>query len=264
MKKAEIKKLLDSSVEYFNRKSFITSDPIQIPHAYSKREDIEIAGFIAATLAWGQRSVIIRNAFSILDSMPDGPYQFLMEASDDELLYFESFKHRTFNGEDCVFFLKSLANIYKNHGGLKSVFEKGFRENGQIPGAIKHFRNTFFNIPFPKRTLKHIADIENNAAGKRLNMYLRWMVRKDKNGVDFGLWDIPSSALYIPLDLHSGRVSRELGLLKRKQDDWKAVQELTFKLREFDPEDPIKYDFALFGLSALGKNYNDAEQLVQI
>jgi uncharacterized protein (TIGR02757 family) len=259
LKKSEIKKLLDTYVEYFNRRSFIVSDPIQVPHSFAKREDIEIAGFLTATLAWGQRPVMIKNAFSLVETMPDGPHQFLMESDEDRFISFESFKHRTFNGEDCIFFLKSLQNIYFYHGGLKTVFEEGFRQTGSIPGAIIHFRNIFFNIPFPRRTLKHIADIENNAAGKRINMFLRWMVRKDENGVDFGLWDIPESALYMPLDLHSGKISRELGILKRKQDDWKAVQELTFRLREFDRHDPVKYDFALFGLSALGKNYNHVQ-----
>ncbi len=262
MKKSHIKNLLDSSVEYYNRRSFIAADPIQVPHSFSKREDIEIAGFLTATFAWGQRAVIINNAYRLLESMPDGPHQFLLESDEDRFLGFESFKHRTFNGIDCVFFLKSLQNIYLNHGGLRTVFEEGFREFNNIPKAIVHLRNTFFNIDFPRRTIKHFADIENNAAGKRINMFLRWMVRKDNKGVDFGLWDIPASALYIPLDLHSGNISRELGLLKRHQDDWKAVQELTFRLREFDPDDPIKYDFALFGLGAIGQKNNYAEQLV--
>lgn len=262
MKTSEIKNLLDTYVDYFNRRSFIASDPIQVPHSFSKREDIEIAAFLTATLAWGQRPVMIRNAFSLLESMPDGPHQFLMESDAHRFEYFLGFKHRTFNGVDCVFFLTSLQNIYRNHGGLQTVFEEGYSAAGNIPAAIIHFRNIFFNIPFPRRSLKHIADIEKNAAGKRINMFLRWLVRKDDKGVDFGLWDIPPSALYMPLDLHSGKVSRELGLLKRSQDDWKAVQELTFRLREFDPKDPVKYDFALFGLSALGKNYNHVEQLV--
>jgi uncharacterized protein (TIGR02757 family) len=256
LKKSEIKKLLDTYVDYFNQRSFIASDPIQVPHSYTKREDIEIAGFLTATLAWGQRPVMIKNAFTLLESMPDGPHQFIMESDEDRFAFFESFKHRTFNGIDCIFFLKSLQNIYLHHGGLKNVFEDGFNLTGNIPGAIMHFRNIFFNIPFPQRTLKHVADVESNAAGKRINMFLRWMVRKDDKGVDFGLWDIPASALYIPLDLHSGKISRELGLLKRQQNDWKAVRELTFRLREFDPDDPVKYDFALFGLSALGKQYN--------
>jgi len=256
LRKSELKNLLDTSVEYFNCRSFIASDPIQVPHNFSEREDIEIAAFLTSTLAWGQRPVMIRNAFALLDSMPDGPYRFLLESDDDTFNYFSNFIHRTFNGTDCIFFLKSLQNIYINHGGLKSVFEEGYNQSGNIPSAIIHFRNIFFSIPFPSRTLKHIADIGNNAAGKRINMFLRWMVRKDTRGVDFGLWAIPPSALYMPLDLHSGRISRELGLLKRKQDDWKAVRELTYKLREFDPDDPVKYDFALFGLGAAGKNFN--------
>ncbi|MCB8994241.1 MAG: TIGR02757 family protein [Bacteroidales bacterium] len=259
MKKSEIKPFLETYVDYFNQPSFIASDPIQVPHSLSKSEDIEIAGFLTATLAWGQRPVMIRNAFALIDSMPDGPFQFLMEADEDDLMFFNSFTHRTFNGTDCIFFLTSLQNIYRNHGGLKEVFEQGFHDTGNIPGAIMHFRNVFFNIPFPSRSLKHIADVQNNAAGKRINMFLRWMVRKDTKGVDFGLWDIPASSLYIPLDLHSGKVARELGLLKRSQNDWKAVRELTFRLREFDPADPVKYDFALYGLSALGKNYNHAQ-----
>lgn len=254
MKKSELKNFLDSNAEYFNNRSFIASDPIQVPHNFTRREDIEIAGFLTAILAWGQRPVMIRNATSLVESMPDGPFRFITESGTDLFQVFSSFRHRTFNGEDCIFFLSSLQNIYLFHGGLKNVFEEGYKATGNIPGAIMHFRNIFFNIPFPRRSLKHIADIGNNAAGKRLNMFLRWMVRKDDKGVDFGLWDIPPSALYIPLDLHSGKVSRELGLLKRKQDDWKAVQELTFRLREFDPSDPVRYDFALFGISAIGKN----------
>jgi len=264
LKKTEIKILLDTYVDYFNRRSFIDSDPVQVPHSFTKREDIEIAAFLTSTLAWGQRPVLIKNAFTLVESMPDGPHQFLLESDEDRFNYFLAFKHRTFNGTDCVFFLQSLQNIYVYHGGLKNVFEEGYQQTGNIPGAIAHFRNTFFSIPFPARTRKHIADVENNAAGKRINMFLRWMIRKDDRGVDFGLWNIPASALYIPLDLHSGKISRELGLLKRKQDDWKAVRELTFRLREFDPEDPVKYDFALFGLSALGKNYNHVQQLVSV
>lgn len=259
MKKKDLKILLDSNVEYFNCRAFIDSDPIQVPHTFTCREDIEISGFLTASLAWGQRPVMIRNSFSLVESMPDGPYRFLMEADDERFSYFENFKHRTFNGIDCVFFLKSLQNIYQHHGGLKGVFEEGFGIYGNIPSTIAHFRNVFFEIPFPKRTLKHIADVENNAAAKRINLFLRWMVRKDDKGVDFGLWEIPASALYMPLDLHSAKVSRELGLLKRKQNDWKAVQELTYRLREFDPADPVKYDFALFGLSAIGLNLQNGK-----
>jgi uncharacterized protein (TIGR02757 family) len=264
LKKPEIKKLLDSSVDYFNRKSFIPTDPVLVPHNYLKREDIEIAGFLSASIAWGQRPVIIRNALALMDSMPDGPFRFIVDFDEEQLNFYQQFKHRTFNGTDCIFFLRSLRNIYKHHGGLKQVFEDGFNQTGSIPGSIIHFRNIFFSVPYPHRTLKHIPDLTNNAAGKRINMFLRWMVRKDDRGVDFGLWNIPPSALYIPLDIHSGRVARELGLLRRKQDDWKSVRELTFRLREFDRDDPVKYDYALFGLSAISKNYYNAQGLVQV
>lgn len=259
MKKAEVKKFLDFYVDFYNRKAFISSDPVSVPHNYSLKEDIEIAAFIAASLAWGQRSVMIRNATVLLESMPDGPFRFLMDSDITEFEYFSGFKHRTFNGVDCIFFLTSLKNIYSSHGGLETVFKDGYSIYGNIPGAIMHFRNTFFSIPYPSRTLKHVADVDRNAAGKRINMFLRWMVRKDKKGVDFGLWDLPPSALYIPLDIHSGRIARELKLIKRQQNDWKAVRELTFRLREFDHEDPVKYDFALFGLSALGKDFDDGK-----
>jgi uncharacterized protein (TIGR02757 family) len=152
---------------------------------------------------------------------------------------------------DCCFFLHSLRNIYRKHGGLKGVFEAGYNFTGNIPGAIIHFRNIFFSIGYPQRTLKHIPDITRNAAAKRMNLFLRWMIRKDNRGVDFGLWNIPPSALYMPLDIHSAATARELRLLSRKQNDWKAVRELTYTLRIFDPSDPVKYDFALFGLGAL-------------
>ncbi len=254
MKEKELKKWLDEYYDYFDRKSFIPTDPIQVPHAFESAGDIEIAAFLTAVIAWGQRPVIIKNATWLVDSMPDGPYQFILHAGEQELEYFSVFRHRTFNGTDCVFFLRSLQNIYKNCGGLKEVFSEGFNLYGNIPGAIRHFRNVFFSIPFPERSLKHLPDLEKNAAAKRINMFLRWMIRRDERGVDFGLWDsIPPSALYIPLDVHSGKVARELGLLRRKQNDWKAVSELTLRLRTFDRDDPVKYDFALFGISALEK-----------
>ncbi len=252
MNEEELKIWLDEYYDYFNRRGFISSDPIQVPHRFDSAPDIEIAAFLTAAISWGQRPVIIRNASWLVDSMPDGPWRFLMEAGESELGYFSSFRHRTFNGTDCVFFLRSLQNIYRNHGGLRGVFTEGYTLYGNIPGAIRHFRNVFFSIPFPARSLKHIPDLDKNAAAKRLNMFLRWMVRKDDRGVDFGLWDtIPASALYIPLDVHTGRVARELGLLSRKQNDWKAVNELTHRLRRFDRDDPVKYDYALFGISAL-------------
>ncbi len=252
MNEEELKIWLDEYYDYFNRKSFIAEDPIQVPHMFADKGDIEIAAFLTAVISWGQRPVIIRNARWIVESMPDGPIDFIMNATEDELSHFYTFRHRTFNGIDCVFFLRSLQNIYREHGGLQGVFSEGYQLYGNIPDTIRHFRNVFFSIPYPYRTLKHLPDLDKNAAAKRINMFLRWMVRKDDRGVDFGLWDeIPPSALYIPLDLHSGKVARELGLLSRKQDDWKAVNELTHRLRRFDRDDPVKYDFALFGISAL-------------
>ncbi len=249
-----VKEMLDEYYLLFNRSTFILSDPIQVPHNFLLPEDIEISGFLTASLSWGQRPVIIRNALRLVEMMPGGPYEFLMNAEEDDFLRFSGFKHRTFNGQDCIFFLKSLYNIYRNHGGLKAVFYRGFHLYGNIPASINYFRTIFFSIPFPERTLKHVADVFSNAAAKRINLFLRWMVRNDNKGVDFGLWDeIPASSLFIPLDVHTGKIARELGLLKRKQNDWKAVEELTNNLRIFDNNDPVKYDYALFGLSAIGE-----------
>ncbi|HYW96815.1 MAG TPA: TIGR02757 family protein [Bacteroidales bacterium] len=256
MDEQELKEWLEEYYDYFNRVTFIPDDPISVPHRYEMKQDIEIAGFLTAVIAWGQRPVIIRNATWLVDSMPDGPYQFIMNATDSQLMHFSGFSHRTFNGTDCLFFLRSLQNIYRHYHGLEGVFSDGYRQYGNIPAAIRHFRNIFFSIPFPERTLKHIPNLDKNAAAKRINMFLRWMVRRDDRGVDFGLWEhIPSSALYIPLDVHSGRVARELGLLQRKQNDWRAVNELTLRLRKFDRNDPVKYDYALFGPGVLGSKF---------
>jgi uncharacterized protein (TIGR02757 family) len=244
-----IQSFLDQKFQSFNHPVFIETDPIQVPALFTTKENIEIAGFLAAMLAWGQRPTIIRNALKLVTLMDNNPIEFLLNTPEDELDGFVDFKHRTFNGIDCLFFLKSLRNIYLNHGGLESVFTQGFQTDGSIFGALVYFRNVFFELGHEHRTEKHVSDVEKGAAAKRLNMFLRWMVRSDKAGVDFGLWkQIPSSALMLPLDVHTGNVARKLGLLTRTQNDWKAVEEITQKLREFDPEDPIKYDFALFGL----------------
>jgi uncharacterized protein (TIGR02757 family) len=248
----EIKSLLDDRVKRYNNLDFIETDPIQIPHQFSRKEDIEIAGFLAATIAWGQRKSIIKNANLLMDLMDNSPYEFIVEGypgSDWQSV--RHFVHRTFNGTDCLFFFSSLKNIYLNHNGIEKVFTKGFQTDGTVFGALKHFRKVFLEIPHDRRVMKHISDVTANSGAKRLNMYLRWMVRQDENGVDFGLWkDIPMSALMLPLDVHSGDVSRALGILNRKQSDWKAVEEITAILRDFDPSDPIKYDFALFGMGA--------------
>ncbi len=243
---------LNLKYDQYNRLDFIETDPISVPHQFSQKEDIEIAGFLAATIAWGQRKTIINNSNKLVQWMDYSPHNFVMNASKKEIEKFKDFKHRTFNGTDCIYFLRSLKNIYKNHDGLEGVFNTGFQKGGSKE-AITFFREIFFEIDHPSRTLKHISNPEDNSAAKRINMYLRWMIRKDKRGVDFGLWKTSPSLLCCPLDVHSGNVARKLGILKRTQNDWKAVKELTDILLEFDPKDPVKYDFALFGLGAFEK-----------
>lgn len=251
LQQSELKAFLEEKYLEYNCQQFITSDPIQIPKEFEEAEDIEIAGFITATIAWGQRKTIINNMHGLLRRMDYRPFDFITHAEKSDLGAFRSFKHRTFNGEDCIFFIRSLQNIYLYHKGMRHLFETAYKKYGTIEEALAAFRSIFFEIPYPQRTGKHVADVSKNASAKRLNMFLRWMVRKDKKGIDFGLWKgISQKDLYIPLDVHSGHVARKLGLLTRKQNDWKAVLELTANLRKFDPCDPVKYDFALFGLGA--------------
>ena len=246
---SEIKLFLDSRIKRYNRLDFIDSDPIQIPHRFSKKEDIEIAAFLTATISWGQRKSIINNANQLMNQMDNSPYEFLIEAENDDWQIIKRFVHRTFNGDDCLFFLESLKNIYMNHGGLENVFSQGFMNENTVFSALKHFRQVFISIPHDRHITKHISDVTANSSAKRLNMFLRWMVRNDEKEVDFGLWKkIPTSTLMLPLDVHTGNVARGLGLLERKQNDWKAVEEITNILRYFDENDPIKYDFALFGI----------------
>ena len=250
----DIKLFLDQKVIEFNHSTFIETDPIQIPALFTTKENIEIAGFLSATLAWGQRPTIIRNSLKLIALMNNDPIEFLLNTPEDEWDIFRDFKHRTFNSADCIYFLKSLKNIYQNHGGLEQVFTQGFRNEKTIFASLIHFRKVFFELEHEHRTEKHVSNVEKGAAAKRLNMYLRWMIRSDKTEVDFGLWkQIPATALMLPLDVHTGNVARKLGLLTRTQNDWRAVEEITAKLREFDPEDPIKYDFALFGLGVFEK-----------
>jgi len=248
---SEIKQLLDNRYKLYNNTDFIYTDPIQIPHRFHRKEDIEIAGFLTATISWGQRKSIINNANRLMSLMDNAPYEFLLESTDSDRERISGFVHRTFNGNDCLFFLKSLSNIYKNHGGLEQVFTNGYQHENSIFGALKHFRNVFLSVEHDQRVKKHLSDVTANSSAKRLNMYLRWMVRQDENGVDFGLWkNIPASALMLPLDVHTGDVARALNILQRKQNDWKAVEEISAVLRNFDPTDPIKYDYALFGIGA--------------
>lgn len=249
MQITELKDFLEEKYNFYNRSEFIESDPIQIPHQFSKHEDIEIAGFLASAIAWGRRNIIIRNANAMMTVLQNNPYEFIMNAEKKDFENALSVGHRTFKGEDFLYFLQSLQNIYRKHGGLKKVFETGFNKKNRIFDAIKYFREIFFELPHKARTTKHIANIEKKSAAKRINMFLMWMVRKDTKGVHFGIWNkIPTSELLIPLDVHSGNTSRILGLLNRKQNDLKAVNELTENLKKFDTCDPVKYDFALFGL----------------
>ena len=247
-----LKWYLDQKASFYNHPSFIDSDPISVPHRFSRREDIEISGFLTATIAWGNRKSIIANGLRLTGLMEGEPFQFLMNARQAELKPFSSFVHRTFNGDDCLFFIHSLQIIYREYGSLEPLFD-GFREQGAAV-AIHRFREYFFRAIHMPRTRKHVADPLSGSSAKRINMFLRWMVRRDDRGVDFGLWKtIDTADLVCPLDIHSGRIARQLGLLLRRQDDWKAAQELNGQLRQFDPKDPVKYDYALFGIGVFEK-----------
>jgi uncharacterized protein (TIGR02757 family) len=243
----ELFDFLEAKYEQYNQPEFIETDPVSVPHRFTRKEDIEIAGFLTATLSWGNRQSIVKDADRLIRMMDYAPYDFILNAGKSEIAGFNTFYHRTFKGEDCLFFLTSLKNIYHKYKGLEPLF---IPENkAGIKEVLGRFRSAFLEIDHPSRSDKHIADPAKGASAKRLLMFLRWMARNDKKGVDFGLWKkIPASLLMCPLDVHSGNVARKLGLLQRKQNDWKAVEELTANLRQFDPEDPVKYDFALFGL----------------
>lgn len=243
-----IKSLLDKKYEEYANEEFISLDPVQIPHFFTKKEDIEIAGFLTASIAWGQRPVILRNAKKMMQLMEYDPHYFILNHGPADSIGFADFRHRTMLSEDLLFFIKSLHNIYKYHGGLEEVFLKGYQQ-GSIKEAIIYLNQIFFSIEHPLRTRKHISNPSKNSAAKRINMFLRWMVRHDKSGIDFGIWkNISPSDLMLPLDVHTARNARQLGLLERKSNDWKAVEEVTKHLRRYDPLDPIKYDFALFGM----------------
>lgn len=253
LNKNDLQEFLDDKVEKYNTYSFIESDPIQIPHQFSKKEDIEIAGFLSATIAWGNRTMIIKNSKRMMDLMDNAPFDFIMNHSKNDLKSTEGFVHRTFNHTDLQHFIKSLQHIYKNHKGLEYLLQPSELET-DYKNAIAHLKSVFFEIPHESRTQKHISNPLKNSAAKRINMFLRWMVRNDTTGVDFGIWKAHTPAhLSCPLDVHSGNVARKLKLLLRKQNDWKAVSELDNSLRKFDPLDPVKYDFALFGLGVFEK-----------
>lgn len=248
LNKKELKDFLDSKVEQYNNPKFIESDPIQVPHLFNKKEDIEIAAFLTATIAWGNRKSIIKNAKQMMQLLDNSPYDFVMNHQETDLEQLLPFVHRTFNGNDFIQFTKCLRHIYKTHLGLESVFSK-HAETNSIQQSIHHFKKAFFEIEHLPRTQKHISDPLKNSAAKRINMFLRWMVRRDNAGVDFGIWaSLSPTQLSCPLDVHSGNVARKLGLLTRKQNDAKALFELDTALRKLDQKDPVKYDFALFGL----------------
>lgn len=244
----ELKEFLDEKVDKYNRPEFILSDPISIPHRFTEKEDIELAGFLAAAISWGNRKMILRNANRMMELLDDSPYEFIMNSSTREMEIIGRFVHRTYNSTDFIYFIKALQHIYRKKGGLENVFMT-HKTSDSLQPAIHEFRKIFFELPHEKRTERHISDPFKGSAAKKLNLFLRWMIRKDNKGVDFGLWkSISPSILSCPLDVHSGNVARKLGLLNRKQNDSKAVSELDINLRELDRADPVKYDFALFGL----------------
>ena len=251
----ELLNFLEEKTDQYNRKSFIESDPVSIPHLFSNRSDIEISGFLVAAFSWGQRKTICRNGNELMRRMDFAPYEFVMNASAQDYNALDGFVHRTFNSSDLITFMKALKTIFAEYGNIENAFiPYDENDHGRVKDGIIAFRKRFFMAEHLPRTEKHISDPMKKASCKRLNMFLRWMVRNDGRGVDFGLWKAFSpSALLCPLDVHSGRVATKLGLLIRKTNDWKAVEELTGNLKKFDPVDPVKYDFALFGLGVFEK-----------
>jgi len=253
MTQSELKEFLDAKVIQYNNPKFIESDPIQIPHQFTLKQDIEISAFLTATIAWGNRKMIIKNAQRIMDLVGNSPYDFVINHKEEHLDRFGGFVHRTFNEIDIKFFIQSLKYIYLNNSDLEAIFYQ-FAQTDSMQYSIHQFKSVFFQLEHPKRVEKHISDPLKGSASKRINMFLRWMVRNDNAGVDFGIWKtISSSQLSCPLDVHSGKVARKLGLLNRTQNDAKALLELDTNLRKLDATDPVKYDFALFGLGIFEK-----------
>lgn len=246
---AILKEFLDEKVYEYQRPEFIESDPLQIPHMFEKVEDQEISGFLTATISWGNRKSILNNGRKLMERMGSSPFDFVMSSRTEQIDSLFPFVHRTFNEEDLRYFIMALKHIYTNHNGMSSVFlEKS--EPLTLQPAITYFKSVFFELPHPQRSEKHVSDPSMGSAAKRLNMMLRWFVRKDVPGVDLGIWNhlLHTRQLSCPLDVHTGNIARKLGLLKRKQNDAKALLELDYSLRALDPNDPVKYDFALFGI----------------
>ena len=256
MNKRDLTALLNSKVDLYNQPSFIAADPVSIPHRFTRKQDIEIAAFFAAIFAWGNRTTIINKTTELLQLMNNTPYEFVLHASPKELNRLENFKHRTFNTTDLLYCIEFFKFHYSTNVSLETAFTKWMKKNdADTANALTGFHHYFFSLPdIPERTRKHIATPEKNSSCKRLSMFLRWMVRRDDKGVDFGIWkNISPAQLICPLDVHVLRVARNLGLLQRQQNDWQAAQELTANLRILDEQDPVKYDFALFGLGVMEK-----------
>jgi len=252
----DLKAFLDEKVDQYNQPGFIENDPISVPHLFSKKQDIEITGLWTSILSWGQRKTIINKSLELFSLMDNAPYDFILNHRANDLKAFLKFKHRTFNTTDTLYFISFFKSYYQNHTSLEDAFIND-RKSDTVEDGLINFQRIFFGVSdYPERTRKHIATPERNSACKRINMFLRWMVRNDNKGVDFGLWEkIKPSQLICPCDLHVDRVARELGLIRRKQTDWKTALELTESLRIMEPLDPVKYDFALFGLGIEEKFY---------
>ena len=247
----DLKDFLDDKVALYQKPNFINDDPISIPHEFSLKEDVEISAFLSATIAWGRRAMIMKNARGMMNLLDNSPYDFILNASEKEINKSLNFCHRTFQGVDLQTFIYALRNIYQNHNGLEACF---YSEKEDMSEGISNFKQTFFSIEHLQRTQKHISDPLKGSASKRLIMFLRWMVRPNNKGVDFGVWKtLNPSQLSCPLDVHTANVARKLGLINRKANDWKTVKELDVHLRSFCKEDPAKYDFALFGLGIYEK-----------
>ena len=251
MSKEELIDFLNFKADQYENIDFLSTDPIQLPHRFNKKEDVEVVGLLVSTIAWGNRKSIIKSGENLLQIMENDPHHFVKNYKPEHLEN-SRFVHRTFNVQDLDFFLRGLKQIYQN-GGLESAFSQHPQISG-VKGRIIQFREIMLSTPHESRSTKHISDPMRNSAAKRLNMFLRWMVRDAHKGVDFGIWkSISTSELCLPLDVHTSNNARKLGLLTRKQDDWQALEELMNSLRDFDPQDPVKYDFALFGLGAFEK-----------
>jgi len=244
---------LNEQVDLYNRPEFIENDPISIPHRFTQKQDIEIAGLMAAVFAWGNRRTIINKSTEFLKLMDDAPHDFLINHTENDLKRFEHFKHRTFQPIDALYFIQFLSEFYKNHTSLESLFIVG-TESANMEEGLIHFHERFFEVPYAlRRTKKHIPSPAFNSTCKRLNMFLRWMVRRDEKGVDFGIWQqIKPSTLICPIDVHVATTARTLQLLTRTANDWKSALELTENLKIYDRDDPVKYDFALFSTGIFG------------